>query len=46
MTAGPWRGRADPTSPKANPHWAKMYAAKRRAIDIALLKEAEKMISR
>ena len=45
MTTGPWRGRANPMSPKANPHWAKMYLAKRRAIDVALLKEAERMIA-
>jgi uncharacterized membrane protein len=47
MTAhpGPWRGRADPSSSKSNPHWARMYRAKRRAIDIALLKEAERMIA-
>ena len=35
--SGPWRDRWDPTSSKANPHWAAMYAAKRRAIDRALL---------
>ena len=42
---GPWRGRADPMSPKANPHWAAMFAAKRRAIDVALLKEVERAIA-
>ena len=41
---GPRKDRWDPTSSKANPHWASMYAAKRRAIDRALLAEVERTI--
>ena len=44
--SAPWRGRrGDPASPKANPHWARMYAAKRRALDLAALREAERAIA-
>ena len=42
---GPWRDRWDPTSPKANSWWAKMYAAKRRAIDRALLASMERELA-
>ena len=42
MTRGIDRNRYDPASPKANSHWARLYAAKRREIDIALLKELER----
>lgn len=45
MTGGPWRDRHDPMSPKANPHWAAMYAAKRRAIDRALLAACERALA-
>lgn len=45
INRGPWRGRADPNSPKSNPHWAKMYAAIRRAKDIAILQECERQIA-
>ena len=39
MNVGPGR------VPKVNRHWALMFAAKRRAIDVALLKEAERAIA-
>ena len=42
---GSSRGRGDPANPKANPHWARMYAAKRRALDVAILKEAERALA-
>ena len=45
MTQGCGRGRWDPTHPKANPHWARMYAAKRRALDVAVLREAERALA-
>ena len=37
--------RWNPTSPKANPHWAAMYAAKRRALDRALLASMERELA-
>ena len=42
MTQGCGRGRWNPASPKANPHWARMYAAKRRALDVAILRGGRK----
>ena len=42
---GPHKNRWDPASPKANPHWARLYAAKRRALDVSLLREAERAIA-